>query len=99
MPVLAKSHKYGFLSGVKTTLEISDPIYRQLKATAHQQGKTVRALVNAALVEKLHALGGRTSGTPTWRRAFGGLRHLRKETLAVNAVIAAEFSRIDQAGW
>ena len=87
------------MARVKTTLEIPDPLYRRLKATAAHRGKTVRAFVNEALAEKLRAPDGKSPSPPAWRQAFGGLRHLRKETRRVEKTIAAEFSRIDAEDW
>lgn len=84
---------------VKTTLEIPDPVYRRLKAAASRQGRTVRALVNDAVLEKLESAAGRTAGPPAWRRAFGGLKHLRKETRRIDRVVEAEFSSVDPAAW
>ena len=86
------------MAGVKTTLEIPDPLYRRLKASAAHRGKTVRAFVNEALTEKLRATDGGVQ-QPAWHRAFGGLRHLRKETRRVEKTIAAEFSRIAAEDW
>jgi len=84
---------------VKTTLEIPDPLYRRLKVSAAHRGKTVRALVNEALVEKLQTSDGGATATPAWRRAFGGLRHLSKETRRIEKTVASEFSRVDPEDW
>jgi hypothetical protein len=82
---------------LKTTLEIPDGLYRRLKASAATQGKTVKALVNEAIVEKLRQPAG--SIAPAWRRGFGQLRHLRKETRQIERTIDTEFSRIDPEEW
>jgi hypothetical protein len=57
----------------------------------------VRTLVNEAILEKLRQPAGPTP--PAWRKGFGQLRHLRRETRQVERVIAAEFSRIDPEEW
>jgi hypothetical protein len=82
---------------LKTTLEIPDVIYRRLKASAANQGKTVKALVNEAIAEKLRHPAA--AGVPAWRQGFGQLRHLRKETRQIEKVIVDEFSRIDPEEW
>ena len=82
---------------LKTTLEIPDLLYRRLKAAAANQGKSVKAVVNEAIAEKLRNPGA--AGTPGWMQGFGKLRHLRKETRQIEKVIAEEFSRIDPEDW
>lgn len=84
---------------MKTTLEIPDPIYRQLKMTAAQQGKTVRSFVNDALVEKLRAPATGSAAPPAWTRAVGGLKHLRTENRRIEKTIRTEFSKIDAEDW
>jgi hypothetical protein len=82
---------------LKTTLEIPDLLYRRLKASAAQQGKSVKTLVNEAIAEKMRRPEGNT--TPGWRRGFGQLRHLHEETCEIDRVIAEEFSKIDPEDW
>jgi hypothetical protein len=84
---------------MKTTLEIPDPLYRQLKVTAAQQGKTVRSFVNDALVEKLRAPAQSPTSRPAWIRAVGGLKHLRSESRRIEETIRAEFSKINPEDW
>jgi hypothetical protein len=87
------------VAATKTTLEIPDPLYRQLKVTAAQQGKTVRSFVNDALVEKLRAPAQSPNSRPAWTRAVGGLNHLHAETRRIEKTILTEFSKIDSADW
>jgi plasmid stability protein len=87
------------MSSVKTTLEIPDPLFRQLKISAAKQGKTIRAVVNEALTEKLNRSQHGQADLPAWRMAFGGLRRLRGETARINKEVAAEFSRVDPENW
>ena len=47
---------------MKTTLEIPEPLFRKVKATAARQGRTLKQLVQEALSEKIarvHATQGR----------------------------------------
>ncbi|MBC7367074.1 MAG: hypothetical protein H7343_09730 [Undibacterium sp.] len=84
---------------MKTTLEIPDPLYRQLKVTAAQQGKTVRSFVNDALVEKLRGPTAGSAAPPAWTRAVGGLKHLRTENRRIEKTIRGEFSKINPEDW
>jgi predicted transcriptional regulator len=85
------------MDALKTTLEIPDAVYRRLKATAASQGRSVKALVNEAIAEKLRE--PRKAADPPWMAAFGQLRDLRKETRRIQKVIDEEFSRIDPEEW
>jgi hypothetical protein len=96
---LDSSHKYIFMDLVKTTLEIPDLLYRRLKASAAHQGRTVRALVNEAIVEKLQKPATEDAGGPPWRKGFGALRHLHTETRRIEQIINQEFSSINPEDW
>jgi hypothetical protein len=84
---------------LKTTLEIPEPLFRQLKISAAKQGKTIRAVVNEALTEKLNRSQHGIGDLPAWRAAFGGLRRLRDETAKINQNVATEFSRVNPEEW
>jgi hypothetical protein len=92
-------HIYVFMVPVKTTLEIPEPLFRQLKISAAKQGKTIRAVVNEALTEKLNRSQHGVEDIPAWRVAFGGLRRLRDETAKISQNIATEFSRVNPEEW
>jgi hypothetical protein len=87
------------MGGVKTTLEIPEPLFRQLKISAAKQGKTIRAVVNEALTEKLNRSLHGVEDLPAWRAAFGGLRRLRDETAKINQDLSTEFSRVNPEEW
>jgi predicted transcriptional regulator len=87
------------MAPVKTTLEIPDPLFRQLKISAAKQGKTIRMVVNEALVEKLNRRPSQQPELPAWRATFGGLRALRSETARISGEIEAEFSRVNPEDW
>jgi hypothetical protein len=84
---------------VKTTLEIPEPLFRKLKISAAKQGKTIRAVVNEALTEKLNRSQHGVEDLPAWRVAFGGLRRLRDETAKISQDLATEFSRANPEDW
>ena len=78
---------------MKTTLEIPDPIFRRAKAKAAEKKISLRQLVTEALAEKLQS---RPSTSETIRvKLAGRLKHLRKETARVDALIEREFERVD----
>jgi hypothetical protein len=97
--VIETTHIYVFMASVKTTLEIPEPLFRQLKISAAKQGKTIRAVVNEALTEKLNRSQRGVEDIPAWRVAFGGLRRLRDETAKISKDVAAEFSRVNPEEW
>jgi hypothetical protein len=78
---------------MKTTLEFPDPVLRQAKARAAEQGVSLRQFVTAAVEQKLKAEP--PSGEKPWMKMAGGLRHLRKETRRIQRLIEGEFERIE----
>ncbi len=83
---------------MKTTVEIPDPLFRQAKAVAAQQGLSLKDFFTQALSERLRRKAGGPEEKP-WMRAFGGLRELHGETRRLERVVAAEFERIDDEEW
>lgn len=81
---------------MKTTLELPDPLFRKAKATAAQQGQSLKEFFTAALRDKLAAGSGPPRATePAWMQGFGKLKRLRKETARVQATVDAEFRVIE----
>ena len=78
---------------MKTTLEIPDVIFRRAKAKAAERGIPFRQFVTGAVEEKLRAKPG--DGSRPWLKMAGKLRHLRKETARINALIDQEFEVIE----
>ncbi len=82
---------------MKTTIEIPDALFRQAKAAAAVQGKSLKEYFTEAL---RHQLGrGKGSESPIWERAFGGIRDLHRENLRIQKLISAEFETIDEEEW
>jgi hypothetical protein len=81
---------------VKITIEISDVLSRRAKSAAAGEGIPLREFVTVALVEKLRGAG--RSEKP-WMKSLGKLRSLRKETARVDALVKAEFGRIEFEDW
>jgi hypothetical protein len=82
---------------VKTTLEIPDSLFRKAKATAAQQGRSIKEYIVEALTEKLEGKGKEEG----WRSVLGKLSGKgRKAAGEVGAVIkAADFNKIDPEAW
>ena len=84
---------------MKTTLEISDELFRKAKATAARRGQTLKQLVTEALREKLSpGASGKSKASPEWLKyfgAFGKTASMRAETRRIQRVIDGEFEQIE----
>ena len=94
---LTRSHKYGSMIFVKTTLEIPDSIFRRAKSVAAERGIPLREFVTEAVQEKL-ASQTKPVDKP-WAKLAGGLKHLHKETQRINRIIEEEFEKIEPEDW
>jgi hypothetical protein len=83
---------------MKTTLELPDELFRSVKAKAAQEGISLKEYVASALRQKLGQLPERL-GEKRWRKHFGSLAHLRKETRRIERIIEQEFETIDPDAW
>ena len=79
---------------MKTTVEISDELFRRAKIRAVTRGETFRQLVQNALQEHLEKDGAASEQKP-WMKHFGSLRHLHEESRRIDAVIDSEFEQIE----
>jgi hypothetical protein len=82
---------------MKTTLEIPDPVFRQAKARAAEQGIPLRKFVTDAVEDKLRSKP--SVAAKPWMAMAGKLKHLRKETARINRLIEAEFEQIEPEMW
>ena len=81
---------------MKTTLEVPDPLFRKVKATAAERGQSLKEFVTDALREKLAVGGGRAfTSEPPWMKGFGALKSLRKESARIQALIDEEFRVVE----
>lgn len=82
---------------MKTTLELPDEIYRNVKARAALRGISMRQYLNEALEEKIRneSSSGGAGQSPPWMRGFGALADLREENRRIDGIIAEEFSEIE----
>ncbi len=79
---------------MKTTLEISDPLFRQSKAMAALRGQTLKDFVAAALRAYLEPAESSSSG---WRSVFGKARP--EDVAGIDEILAEEFGRVDAESW
>jgi hypothetical protein len=82
---------------VKTTIDIPDRVFRQLKARAALKGTTMRAIVLQAIREKLRLDLADRVEEPGWRGVFG--KASRDAVEEVQTIVDKEFSEIDPEGW
>ena len=82
---------------MKTTIELSEALFRRAKSMAAQEGVTLKQLLTEALESRLDARMAVRNGkaAPRWMRAYGALRHLRQERKAIERAIECEFEKIE----
>lgn len=81
---------------MKTTLELPDPLFRKVKATAAERGQSLKDFVTEALREKLAADPAKAMpDEPGWMQGFGKLSSLHEETRRVQARVEEAFEIID----
>jgi hypothetical protein len=82
---------------MKTTVEIPDTLYRQLKARAALEGQTIKDFLVEAVRAKLASEKPKSKRKTGWQAAFGTADP--KEVADVQRIIDEEFSRIDLDDW
>ena len=90
------TRKYGNMGRMKTTVELSERLFRRAKALAATQGKTLKQLFAEALEQRLRLLDGSAATRPGWRNLSGALSGLRAETAKIGNRIDEEFEHIDE---
>ena len=82
---------------MKTTIELPEALFRRAKSMAAQEGVTLKQLLTEALTSRLDAKGGARNGkaSPAWMRAYGALRHLRRERKVIERAIDSEFENVE----
>ena len=87
---------------MKTTVELPDPLFRKAKATAAEQGVSLKLFLTEAVREHLQRDSQDAKSqprNPPWMSAFGGLRKLHKETSRINRILEREFEQIEEDEW
>jgi len=87
------------MGNVKTTMEIPDRLFRQAKAAAAQEGQSLKEFFTEAVRRQLQRRAAESTANHPWRKAFGGLQDLHRETRRVEHIIEEEFETIDAEDW
>ena len=82
---------------MRTTVEIPDALFRRSKAAAALRGESLKDLVAAALRAYLSSHGGDPASPSGWRSVFGQAK--RADVASLEAIVDAEFERIDPEDW
>ena len=93
----ARTHIYGNMGAMKTTLDIPETLFRNAKATAALRGQTLKQLVTAALKEFLERETVQQSDRAGWRAVYGQAHS--GETASVDRTVEAEFGLVDPGEW
>jgi len=80
---------------MKATIDILDALFYQAKATAADQGSSLKDFFTEAVREQLRKKAAVPNLDKPWMRAFGGLHDLHRETKRLDRVICREFERLD----
>ena len=82
---------------MKTTLELPDRLYRQIKARAALRGQTIRAFFLDAVRDKLAAERNAVARQTGWRAVFGKAKPADVDD--VQRILDEEFEKIDPEDW
>ena len=82
---------------MKTTVEIPDSLYRQIKARAALKGQTIKDFLVEAVRAKLASDKGKRKGKIGWEAAFGSANP--EDVAEVQRIIDEEFSKINPDDW
>ncbi len=83
---------------MKTTLEMPDHLYREVKASAARQGRTMASFVTSAVEAKL-AEDRRQAEDRPWMAYAGVFRGDPEGSARIRNVIQKGCERIDPADW
>lgn len=82
---------------MKTTLELPEQLYRQIKARAALRGQTIKSFFMEAVRDKLSADASAASREPGWKEVFG--KADPKDVAEVQRIIDEEFEQINPEDW
>jgi len=88
---------------MRTTLDLPDELFREVKATAARRGMLMKQFITEALTEKLAAPAVAPPPDPKpWMKFAGCLAkdpEMQAELKRINGIIEAEFGRVDPEDW
>lgn len=80
---------------VKTTLEIPDALFRNAKAVAAREGRSLKDFVQEALAEKLARRNGSNHGDKPWMVLAGGVKQPPAERRRFEKRVEEAFEQIE----
>ena len=86
---------------MRTTLDLPDELFREVKATAAREGLLMKQFIARALQEKL-AAAAKTPDPKPWMKLAGcaaGDPEMMAELERIDKVIENEFGQIDDDDW
>ena len=82
---------------MKTTIEISDRLFRQVKISAASRGESLRQFFTEAVVERLRQVDGQSR--KPWMKHYGALRDYSDELDRIERIVENEFESVRQHDW
>lgn len=96
MRALRRPYLRVYPSGMKTTIDIPDDLFRLAKARASLSGISLRQFVTDSLRARLDRESERRhAADPPWMKGFGGLADLKDETARISSLIEEEFEAVE----
>lgn len=83
---------------MRTSIEIPDPLFRQLKIRAAELGVPMRELLIRGAERELEQVRPE-KGQEAWRKFYGILKDDQEEVARIQARIDAEFEPIEPDEW
>lgn len=85
---------------MRTTIDLPDPLFREVKSTAAKQGMLLKDYITAALRDKLEKTP-RTAEKP-WMKFAGIATHdpaMVEELKRIEQIVDANFNQIEEEEW
>ncbi len=82
---------------MKTTVEMPDDLFRQAKAKAALQGKSMKQFVNEAVQNKVESPSEKNKTKPKWMSGFGAMKKYPGAREELDAIFnAPDFRPIEE---
>jgi hypothetical protein len=86
---------------MKTTLDLPDDLFRQVKSTAASRGILMKQFITEALIEKLATPYPASVARP-WMKFAGCMANdpeMKAELHRITAIVEKEFGQVDPEDW